>query len=151
MQNPTETEVAYSPEENKYRITKFNRNNKDIEAIVATTGGPSISDASGQNSLQIQSQNYYDESIGTLTEEECEFSPGTFKNIFFCLMQVTSCGLCASAFTFGGPPGGVACLLAVYFGTPTALEAALPQLENNCLDLVQRVVDCFDPIINKYY
>lgn len=149
IENPTDLSVIYAPELDRYYIDKYDREAKEIESIIATTGGVSITDDSSENSLTIQSQEYYDESVSTMTGGECELSKGTAKNIFFCLQQAATCTLCAPS-VVGGPQAAVACFLLVCLGSPTALQAIIPDLRNDCVVLAERAHDCYTEITDRY-
>lgn len=146
MEDPTRTEVLLSPNERTYYVDKYDEDARETESLVATTTASSIArtDDSGSDSLTIQTQSYYGEGDVELAgDEKCELNGAAAGNIFFCLQQVATCALCAPS-SVGGPQAAVACLLLVCFGTPTALEAVLPQLDNNCYDLGERAYNCYN-------
>jgi hypothetical protein len=122
---------------------------KEIESLITTTGGASITDNSRRSSLTIRSQKYYDGTASTMTDERCVLDDGTAKNIFVRLQQVITCGLCAPS-VVGGPQAAVACLLLVCLGSPTALQAVVPESENDCVDLAERAYDCYTEVKEKY-
>lgn len=152
MENPTNTNISFTPESGTYYIDKYDEREKEIESIIATTAGPSIQNTSGSGSggLSIRSQAYYGENDMSLSDtEECELNGAAAGDIFFCLVQATTCALCAPS-VVGGPKAALACLLLVCLGSPTAVQAVIPELENNCYNLAERAYTCFKEF-SKFY
>jgi hypothetical protein len=103
----------------------------------------------GSSGYEHESRLHYDGTANTMSGGECVLDDSTAKNIFFCLQQAITCGLCASS-VIGGPQAAVACALLVCLGSPTALQAIIPELRNDCVVLAERAYDCYTEITEKY-
>lgn len=152
LSNPDQTSVILAPKSGTYYIDKFDMDAQEIESIVASGQSPSNQlTSSSQKSLDIVEQQYYDDSLAfTPTDKEsCTLGSTAAKETFFCLVQVISCSLCAPSLV-GGPKAALACVLLVCLGSPTAIEAIIPELENNCVNLAERAVTCYVEFTEGY-
>lgn len=152
---PDTNRLLFTPDEATYHADRLDFTSRAVEAltVVDIERGERKPDKQKQakNGLIIVEQAVYGGDSGEemTAMSGCRLSSRQAADLILCLYQLASCRFCLLS-ALGGPAVTLACILLLCFGSPAALEALLPQLDNSCVSLATKTISCWDTVTSYY-